>query len=469
MRKGLIRETDFLTVLKFLPRKKIVLLLGDALIIIAAIYIAPFLRTGAWPHPADLLSASNVVALLVYLFVLYLCDLYAVQPPVEKARLALKLFAAVLIIGIINASLFYLFHLRPYSSWVLFISSVLTLIFLTLWRFMFIYLVPAARRPIRVLLLGAGKGGARMAALLKGRPEYQLIGFVDDDEAKQGSTISGLAVLGQSKDLMDIVWNSAINKIIVCISKEIRPDIFPILVEAKFKGVTIYEMPTFYETLARRIPVEQVSDIWLGYAEVSGLQKTFYNLKLKNLLDRLLAALGLLIASPVMLLTALFIKLDSKGPVLYRQKRMGLDEKDFDLFKFRSMHADAEAGGAVWAQKNDARVTRVGKIIRKTRIDELPQLWNVLKGEMSFVGPRPERPEFVHLLKKDIPYYMLRHSVKPGITGWAQVNYPYGASVKDALEKLQYDLYYIKNGSFLLDVHIMLRTVRVMLFGIGAR
>jgi len=456
-------------VFKFLPRKKIVLLLGDAVIIAVAMHVAPFLRTGVWPHPADLLSASNVVALLVYLFVLYLCDLYNIQPPVEKVRLALKFFVAVLVIGVINASLFYLFHLRPYSSWVLFISSLLTLVGFVVWRFVFIYLVPAARRPVRVLLLGAGKGGAKMAALLKGRPEYQMVGFVDDDENKQGCRLSNLPVIGKSKDLMDIVRKYAIKKIVVCISKTIRPDIFPILVEAKFKGITVYEMPTFYEMLARRIPVEQVNDIWLGYAEVSGLQRTFYNLKLKNLLDRLLAALGLLIASPVMLLTALLIKLESKGPVLYRQKRMGLDERDFDLFKFRSMRADAEVGGAVWAQTNDPRVTRIGKMIRKLRIDELPQLWNVLKGEMSFVGPRPERPEFVNLLKKDIPYYMLRHSVRPGITGWAQVNYPYGASVEDALEKLQYDLYYIKNGSFLLDMHIMLRTVRVMLFGIGAR
>ena len=455
--------------LKFLPRKKIVLLLGDALIIAAAIYVAPYLRTGVWPQPADLLSASNVVALLVYLFVLYLCDLYNVQPPVEKVRLVLKFFAVVLIIGIVNASLFYLFHLRPYSSWVLFISSFLTFLGLVAWRFFFIYLVPAARRPINVLLLGAGGGGVKMASLLKGRSEYRVAGFVDDDEAKQGSEINGLAVLGTSRKLMDIVRDSGIHKIIVCISKTIRPDIFSTLVEAKFKGVTVYEMPTFYEMLARRIPVEHVSDIWLGYADVLGLKRTFYNLKLKNLLDRLIAAGGLLIASPVMILTAFLIKLESKGPVFYSQKRVGLDEKDFDLFKFRSMRADAEVGGAVWAQKNDDRVTCIGRIIRKTRIDELPQLWNVLKGEMSFVGPRPERPEFVQHLKKDIPYYMLRHAVKPGITGWAQVNYPYGASVEDALEKLQYDLYYIKNGSFFLDAHIMLRTVRVMLFGIGAR
>jgi exopolysaccharide biosynthesis polyprenyl glycosylphosphotransferase len=186
-------------------------------------------------------------------------------------------------------------------------------------------------------------------------------------------------------------------------------------------------------------------------------------------LDKLLAVVGLILASPVMVLTAVLIRLESKGPALYRQERVGLDEKPFILFKFRSMCADAECDGAVWAQKEDTRVTRVGRIIRKTRIDELPQLWNVLKGDMSFVGPRPERTEFVEFLKKDVPYYMLRHSVRPGITGWAQVNYPYGASRNDALEKLQYDLYYIKNDSFLLDIHIMLRTLRVMLFGIGAR
>ena len=183
----------------------------------------------------------------------------------------------------------------------------------------------------------------------------------------------------------------------------------------------------------------------------------------------LLAVIGVVITLPIVILTAALIKLESKGPVFYKQKRVGHDGIIFSLVKFRSMIADAENNGAVWTQQDDSRVTRVGKIIRNFRIDEIPQIWNVLKGDMSFVGPRPERPEFVDFLQKDIPYYMLRHSVKPGITGWAQVNYQYGDSPDDAREKLQYDLYYVKNQSFILDLHIMLSTVQVILFGIGAR
>ena len=207
----------------------------------------------------------------------------------------------------------------------------------------------------------------------------------------------------------------------------------------------------------------------MGYADIYGVKKNIYNVKLKNIMDKTLAVIGILLTMPLMILTAICIKMESKGPVIFSQSRMGLDEKPFILYKFRSMYFDAEKKGAVWAQEKDPRITRVGKIIRFLRIDELPQMWNVLKGEMSFVGPRPEQLEFVRQLEKEIPYYMLRHNVKPGITGWAQVNYNYGASINDALEKLQFDLYYIKNRGFLLDVYIMMRTIRVIIFGIGAR
>ena len=183
----------------------------------------------------------------------------------------------------------------------------------------------------------------------------------------------------------------------------------------------------------------------------------------------MISVVALILAMPIMLLTALFIKLESRGPILYKQERIGKDEKTFELIKFRSMRVDAEANGAVWAMENDPRVTRVGKVIRRLRLDELPQLWNVLKGDMSFVGPRPERMEFVRYLKKEIPYYALRHAIGPGITGWAQINYPYGASTKDALQKLQFDLYYIKNMSVILDMYIIIQTIRVMLLKKGAR
>ncbi|MFZ2196932.1 MAG: exopolysaccharide biosynthesis polyprenyl glycosylphosphotransferase, partial [Thermodesulfovibrionales bacterium] len=241
------------------------------------------------------------------------------------------------------------------------------------------------------------------------------------------------------------------------------------VMEAKVKGVEIIDMPTFYEELEGKLPVEHLSNGWFIFAPFYGMRKNIYTNHLKRLIDIFLAIVGVIAVSPVICITSLAIKLDSPGSLLFRQRRVGYNGEVFELLKFRSMEVDAEKDGAVWAQKNDPRVTRVGKIIRKARVDEIPQIWNVLKGEMSFVGPRPERPEFVDQLQIEIPFYSLRNSVKPGISGWAQVLYPYGASKKDALEKLQYDLYYIKNLSFFLDLHIVLKTIRVVLFGRGAR
>jgi exopolysaccharide biosynthesis polyprenyl glycosylphosphotransferase len=207
----------------------------------------------------------------------------------------------------------------------------------------------------------------------------------------------------------------------------------------------------------------------VAFTPFQGMKRNIYMSGIKGLIDKASSLLGLAASLPLMAVTAAAIRADSKGPVLYRQKRVGMNGGEFELLKFRSMRVDAESCGPRWAQQDDPRVTRVGRFIRKARIDEIPQLWNVLKGDMSLIGPRPERPEFVRLLNEEIPFYHLRHSVRPGITGWAQVNYRYGASKEDALEKLQYDLFYIKNLSAAIDLHILMRTVRVVLFGTGAR
>lgn len=455
--------------LNSLPKKKIVMFIGDFVIIAASIYIAPLLRYGTISDPWSIFALSNLVPTFVYVFTFFLFDMYNMQVPMDRFNFALKFTLIIFAINIINASLFYLFHLRLYSSGILFISGLLTVIFLLLWRFFFVHLVYTRAIPLRVCILGAGGMGITMYDILKSNPDYSVIGFIDDDANKQGMPIDGLPVLGMSDGIMEIIRNYNIQKIVVCISGEIKPDVFPKLVEAKFRGITVYEMPTFYEKIARKIPVLHTSNIWLGYADIYGVKNNIYNSKIKNVVDMVLAVIGLVITLPIVILTAALIKLESKGPVFYKQKRVGHDGIIFSLVKFRSMIADAENNGAVWTQQDDSRVTKVGKIIRKFRIDEIPQIWNVLKGDMNFVGPRPERPEFVDFLQKDIPYYMLRHSVKPGITGWAQVNYQYGDSPDDAREKLQYDLYYVKNQSFILDLHIMLSTVQVILFGIGAR
>jgi sugar transferase (PEP-CTERM system associated) len=450
-------------------RKKLLMLCGDILIIAVSIYLAPYIRYKEFPELLNILGTDIFVALFIYVFILYIFDFYNLERRMTKVTFVMKFLLAIFIINITNASLFYLLHLRPYSSWVLFISSSLTLIFLMIWRIILIYLINATKQPLRILIYGAGNSGRELYNLLKSHSDYHVIAFVDDDQTKHELIIDHAPVLGGGDKLTDFIKDYTINKVIVCAGKGIRLDVYPQLIKAKFMGVAVYEMPTFYEKIANKIPVIHTSDVWLGYSNISGVKRNIYNLKFKNFIDKTLAGIILMMTAPLAFITAILIKIESKGPVIYEQNRVGLGEKIFTLYKFRSMHVGAEVNGAVWAQKNDPRTTRVGKIIRFLRIDELPQLWNVMKGEMSFVGPRPERPEFVQQLGKKIPYYMLRHFVKPGITGWAQINYKYGASQEDAQEKLQFDLYYIKNRDFILDLYIMLRTMRVIIFGIGAR
>ena len=239
------------------------------------------------------------------------------------------------------------------------------------------------------------------------------------------------------------------------------------LLQYKLEGLQYYNYLEFYETYENKLPISHLSPKW--FLENTGFEiyHNNFNLKAKRLLDLIFAMLIGIFAAPVIILAAIIVKLESKGPIFFIQERIGEGNRKFNIVKFRSMTTDAEKDGPQWASKNDNRVTKFGKIMRATRIDELPQLWNVLRGEMSFVGPRPEREFFIQQLEKEIPYYNLRHTVKPGLTGWAQVMYPYGASVEDAYRKLQYDLYYIKHHSIPFDVKVLLKTVTIVIFGKG--
>ena len=241
------------------------------------------------------------------------------------------------------------------------------------------------------------------------------------------------------------------------------------LMEMKLKGLSVIRFHDFFESAWLKVPALHLEDHWFVLEEGFALLNDPTGMRVKRVFDLLISVALIVLFSPLALLAVLAIKLDDRGPVIYAQRRTGKHGATFTLYKFRSMNVDAEKGPPQWAQKKDSRVTRAGRILRTTRMDELPQLWNVLKGDMSFIGPRPERPEFDSELEKAVPYYNLRHLLKPGITGWAQVLYPYGASVDDALEKLQYDLFYLKNYSLLLDLSIAFRTIRVVLFGNGSR
>ena len=275
-------------------------------------------------------------------------------------------------------------------------------------------------------------------------------------------------MIGTIDDIPEIVRKADVDRVVVSLADARGKLPMAKLLDMKLAGVQFDHLATVYEEYTGKIAVENLRPSWLIFSE--GFRKTRALVAMKRTADVAIAAVGLVLSSPLALLAAVLIKLTSKGPVLYHQVRVGQHGRDFRVHKFRSMRPDAEAEtGAVWARAgNDPRVTPIGRVLRRTRLDELPQFWNVLVGNMSMVGPRPERPEFVEGLTKDIPFYGQRHVVKPGLTGWAQVRYTYGASVEDAMEKLQYDLFYIKNLSMPLDVYIILETVKTVLMRRGS-
>jgi sugar transferase (PEP-CTERM system associated) len=294
-----------------------------------------------------------------------------------------------------------------------------------------------------------------------------VVGFYPDSIGG-GSDLQGQHVFSRELSIEQVVLQHHIDEIIVAV-REQRGGCVPMdqLLACRIRGVPILDTAGFYERAHAEVPVDSLKASWLVYG--NGFVQGPVRRAIKRAFDVVSSTILLVLASPVMLITALAIKIDSPGPCIYSQERVGLGGRTFMCLKFRSMRTDAEVDGvARWAAKNDSRVTRVGTFIRKMRIDELPQLVSVLRGEMSLVGPRPERPAFVEQLRKEIPFYDLRHSVKPGVTGWAQVRYTYGASVEDARRKHQYDLYYVKNNSLFLDLLVLIDTVSVVLFREGA-
>ena len=322
---------------------------------------------------------------------------------------------------------------------------------------------PAFRR--RIIIVGAGWAGRTILQTLReeGNGTYQVVGFVDDDPAKQGTSVAAggeaVPVLGDCQALRELIPQHGVSALILAITHEINGRTLQALMDCLELGVEIIPMPLLYEELTGKVPVEHIGDNWYVAMPIRHSGTGALYPLLKRLMDIVLASLGLFLLALATPFIALAIYLDSPGPIFYAQERVGKGGRIFKLYKFRSMRPDAEKEGAVWAQENDPRVTRVGRILRKTHVDEFPQFLNILKGEMSAVGPRPERPEFVAELVEEIPFYRVRHAVKPGMAGWGLVKQGYGASKEDALLKLQYDLYYIKHQSLWLDLVILLKTV----------
>jgi sugar transferase (PEP-CTERM system associated) len=324
-----------------------------------------------------------------------------------------------------------------------------------------------ARFSRRVLVLGVGERALQIENLRRAsdRVGITLIGYVDIGVGPQ--MVNSAAVIRPTGSLLELARRFAADEMVIAIDDRRKGLPVNEILDCKMEGIRILEEGTFLERQLGKIRLDALHPSQVIFSD--GFTQAVLKKTEKRILDVAIASLLLLLSLPLFVLAALAIYLESGGPILYRQQRVGLRGKNFDIFKFRSMRVDAERNGPVWAEQGDSRTTRVGRVIRRFRVDELPQLLNVLKGDMSFVGPRPERPEFVADLARAIPYYELRHHVKPGITGWAQISYPYGASIKDAREKLQYDLYYLKNYSIFLDINILLQTAQVILLGKGVR
>ena len=350
----------------------------------------------------------------------------------------------------------YLFY-RFFIGRILFgLEGIFIIILTTAWRAGYNVFQRKIEKPVNIILLG---------------PKDIVFG-VYDDFIKETDRFSIKQYHYNSQYESTITFDeiAKINTVVVFVDDPNIPgEVIQRLVQLRLNGVAVKEITDFYESTWKKLPVYHLRDRWFVYSHgFTAVHYDFYQ-RIKRLLDVSLSTIGLIFSSPLMIFTAILIKIESKGSLFYKQERVGLNGESFFMIKFRSMVQDAEKGVAVWAQKDDQRVTRVGRIIRALRVDELPQLFNILNGDMSFVGPRPERPAFVKELEKDIPYYNYRHLVKPGLTGWAQVNYPYGDSVEDAVRKLEFDLYYVKNASPFLDIQVIFKTIRVVLYREGSR
>ena len=359
---------------------------------------------------------------------------------------------------------------KLFGQRLIFWSIVLATFVISIIRWIFIRVVDVKQVRRRVVFYGAGARAKKLLGELLPHSDSLAIDiFACVPSAQEDVQVTETLVLPEPQDWVEFVKKNEISEIVITPDDRRRTsgEAFPLsqFLDCKLMGIPSVYAQGFYEREMGLIDVQLLQPGWMLYSD--GFNFSHSSLMAKRLFDLVLASVFLCLLWPFMLLTAIAVKLESKGPALYHQVRVGLNGKQFRIYKFRSMRQDAEKNGAVWAQKNDNRVTRVGAFIRNTRLDELPQIYNVLVGQMSFVGPRPERPEFVKSLSEQIPYYEMRHKVKPGLMGWAQLKYPYGASVEDAKNKLQYDLYYTKNHSFMMDILIMIQTVEIILLGKG--
>ena len=442
--------------------RKILLFWGDVFLLYVSLLLTVFF--GFWGENIGPIFLSHLlpfsVLYLCWLLIFYIFGLYDLNLIKTKLLFYPRLLGTLAVGLALGAMFFYLiplFGITPKSNLVLnvFIFGISVLF----WRNLF-YSRFSSYFLDRVAILGISSQTKELAKEILDRPYlgYKLIALIKTGKEKS-SPSSGIKILDIKRNLLSQIQEERIETIVLPQSLKTNPLILKNLYQCLPARINFLDLEKFYERISQKVPLSFINQVWFLENLKEG-ERGVYD-KIKRIGDLILASLIILITSPFWLFFALFIKLEDKGPVFYRQKRVGKDSKIFSLIKFRSMKVEAEKGKAIWAKKEDSRITKIGGFLRKTHLDELPQMLNVLKGNLSLIGPRPERPEFVKKLEKEIPHYHLRDLIKPGFTGWAQIKFRYGRSVMDSFEKFQYDLYYIKNRSLILDLGILLKTFQL--------
>ena len=444
--------------------KRITLLIGDLIILYLSLWLTLFIRYGAnfnfnrwqqhfWPFS---------IIYFIWLIIFFIAGLYELSIARNNISFYNTLFRGLIInVGLAIAFFYFIpyFGITPKTN--LFLNLIIFALLFSGWRNLYNYLIKSSALLNNVLIIGQNKEINQLNKIIKNNPQlgYRILKIVSPQEIKTPF------------DLLEMATQKNINTIVTAINPHQDVRLVQSLYQCLPLKISFSDLPSFYEKILGKVPISSIGEIWF-LENLTESQKNFYE-AIKRVLDMLGGFIFGIISLAFYPFLALAIKIDSRGPIFFNQRRIGHDGQIFTLYKFRTMYATAKDGSSepdgkpVYAQINDPRVTRIGNILRKTRLDELPQMWNIFTGQMSFIGPRPERIEFVQQCEKETPYYQIRHIVRPGLTGWAQVNFRYGASVQDSIEKLQYELYYIKHRSFILDLSILLRTIKIVLKGGG--
>lgn len=448
----------------YVPLALFFLFLFDSIAVVGSVFFSQHIL--AFVYDISVNKTHSYVLILTTLSIsFYIGNLYDLKSLLRKREIFAKVLACHIASYIMIASISLMIPVLYVYRYVLFLSLSTSFASVVLYRIMYSWIINIERLHEKVLIIGETNIARKISEILQADSYigYRVLGCLTEDVAQEARGKSNPRVLGDISILRSVVAETSPDVVVIALSE--RRGAFPAqeVLECKLRGIRVEDWPTFYEKVTGKIWIQDLRPSWLIFAD--GFTRNHLAKSLKRLIDASLSIVGLCLSLPLVICIFIFTKLDSKGPVIFRQERVGENGKVFSLCKFRTMIVDAEKdSGPVWSQTVDPRVTRLGKILRRTGMDEIPQLFNVLKGDMSFVGPRPERPHFVAELQRSIPYYAQRLAVKPGITGWAQVRYGYGSTMGDAIEKLQYDLYYIKNMSIFLDFLIILSTIHKVLF-----